>query len=756
MSLKPIKRSRRHSNRRPRLESGNWNFHWNPKRSWTRFDPTKHKRVLLGLFILSIIGFVSLWAQDQSNPLFHSVTAGGPGTHDPLTRSLLWSSTDTTGNEWGFNFDSGPASGTTCASYYNASQSCILLFPSANQFGIALTKNKVDFSTVSAKALEMLFTWSSGLNNCCGSVGNNAWGIYLTRNGTLPTQTSYDPRNDASVGFMIEIYQISGNCNHGAESACMFEYDEFIQHDTAQTIKQENTGCSPTSNRLLCPTSSTGFAVPASGPVYMDSVLNFTGYTAKGSTTCTVAYQSFGVSSFEGCSFLVDDKGDGLSVGPTTQYPTLNFQGVQYYVGLFATNTLGTNYRISFRLDQGPQFPAPLTSAFANKGFQFNQATFQPPVSTPPNVDTGGLFGPLIKALISIGVFILNAILAFIGFIAPALQAALNFLESIMVSALNGIGNALGLGNVGTDLQSLINSVITFFTSGSFANIFSNLPTIFNRLIDTLTIYFPWLPNAIAIGVNIAAFLINGSGFALTVFLDATLIGVGAAVTILIVLFFVYTGDNSLGGVLEFWETTEWLILGLGLKFLAYLVNFVLDVVTAIIGVIPKPFVQMVAHQLPRIPIVEVDARFVPPSGAMGEISNGNLFAVALWISGLLFTDLFESASPALPGSIGALVPAAAAPLVALKGLVPLLAIMTVFVWMAAIFIVPIGWFSNAMDLGVNLPFESSLGNRPSAHLGVRVRKAEKHNVKGSVQALTGLFRRQKKYVPAKPEENIN
>ena len=195
-----------------------------------------------------------------------------------------------------------------------------------------------------------------------------------------------------------------------------------------------------------------------------------------------------------------------------------------------------------------------------------------------------------------------------------------------------------------------------------------------------------------------------------------------------IIFWFIYTGDDAFGGVLAFFETTQWMIFGLGLKFLANLINFSLDVVTNLIGLIPKPVIQMVAHAFPRIPIVEVNARFVWPSLDLGEIRVANLFSVALWTSGFLFFDFYESANPALPGSIIALQPNTANLIRPISGLIPLLEILTIIIWGATFLMIPINMLQPIMgDLG-GVPFEAGPGRHISTGPGAfRVAKARKH-----------------------------
>lgn len=640
-----------------------------------------------------------VWSQDPGNTLFHSQTRN-PAYVDPYT--VLYSDALVSGDL------SGWTGNRITFQTYGAGK-VIQLAADNNGPAIAISKSSIDMSSASSKELALEFSYSIS-----SAVNNNEFGWFLTRNSTAPavgTDASFNPRSDPSVAAYFEMNEQAGP---------NVRLDFYIQHSADVAIINEQygsiaSGCAGGSTVGDCMIVTTQAELTGSGFAnYAIAFLNYTG--------------SAGMNTGSDLAIV------GSAVpGPTVNVlPWLQIQGVNYYIGFWVAKSGGT---VGF-LQNSPANTVTVNgitlgcsgSTIPGPCLQVENAV---PIaaaasSPPPTIDSGGFFGPLIKALIPIGVFVMNAVLSFVGFLTNAIQSALGILETVLVAELNFLGGLLGFGNVGTSVQQMINAFIAFFTNGSFASIFTNLPSSVTRLLDLLTIYFPWLTTAISWGATIAAFFVNGINFALTTATFATNIGSAVAVTMLIVLYFVYTGDNALGGVLEFWQTALWLVVGTGLKFLIMLVNFALDVVTNIVGIIPKPMIQMSTHALPRLPLVNTDASFVNPSGLMGEIRNGNLFAVALWISGLLFTDLFESASPTLPGSIGNIVPSAAPALVALKGLIPLLEIMTFFSWTAAAFVVSLGWLTNAFDFG-ELPVSSNLGERPQTHFGIRVSKAEKH-----------------------------
>src|SRR5207245_4991162 len=91
----------------------------------------------------------------------------------------------------------------------------------------------------------------------------------------------------------------------------------------------------------------------------------------------------------------------------------------------------------------------------------------------------------LINALVSIGVYILGAILQFVGYIA-----------SLIITAMNVVGNFLGIGPLGTDMVNLFGTILglvatvftNFFTWAS--NIASTIGNAFLALTALLTTYF--------------------------------------------------------------------------------------------------------------------------------------------------------------------------------------------------------------------------------------------------------------------------
>jgi hypothetical protein len=105
-----------------------------------------------------------------------------------------------------------------------------------------------------------------------------------------------------------------------------------------------------------------------------------------------------------------------------------------------------------------------------------------PTTATPATVDTGGFFGPIVKALLGIGIWIVTNVLAFLVYIGsivwPLFAATWGFLANAVKTVLDAIGNFFGLGNLGTQLVSFFTSAGNFivqYLSGVSAQIGNSL-----------------------------------------------------------------------------------------------------------------------------------------------------------------------------------------------------------------------------------------------------------------------------------------
>src|SRR5207245_8254953 len=110
--------------------------------------------------------------------------------------------------------------------------------------------------------------------------------------------------------------------------------------------------------------------------------------------------------------------------------------------------------------------------------FAFSIFTPNPPTATqpPPYIDTGGFFGPIIRALVSIGVYIMSALASFFGIIFAAFRLALDTL-----------GNFLGVGPIGSQIASALSNFAVWITS-IFGTAFSQVVNATNFIVSSLSV----------------------------------------------------------------------------------------------------------------------------------------------------------------------------------------------------------------------------------------------------------------------------
>src|SRR5207249_7917320 len=473
MSLKPIRSSRRVRKRAGAYRSFHSRQQWKPWKGWTGPIIKKNILGLFGkeLFVLLLIGLaitVGLAAMysDPNNSLFHSIQSN-PNycvktafeqfhdlpCGDPLT--TVWDDQAASGN---FISDFVSTPGSHSAQGYSSRWGWQLT-SNATDSAIALTKTSVDFSVVSGKELAFFNKWnlfSGGVQTSCGLLScPREWGWYLTRSGVLPSSTGYSPQDDANVALIFQ--------NSNQTSGTKVYNRLLIQRDAASTLTSGLGNCSSVGTCFV----DTAFTTISSlsMPNYM--VLNFTGNAGSGGNN--------------GRSYIVVDPISGQYNSFTL--PWFHFQGISYYIGFYVRYGNPTAQSILWYADSQP-----VETCGEMCSIMYVPT---PPASVPPpqpTIDTGGFFGPVIRALISIGVFILNAILSFIAYLAPAINSAIQFLESIVVTILNTIGNLLGFGNIGTDLQILINDIIQFFSNTSYG-----LPAFILNFPAYFTNFLTWL-----------------------------------------------------------------------------------------------------------------------------------------------------------------------------------------------------------------------------------------------------------------------
>ena len=179
------------------------------------------------------------------------------------------------------------------------------------------------------------------------------------------------------------------------------------------------------------------------------------------------------------------------------------------------------------------------------------------------------------------------------------------------------------------------------------------------------------------------------------------------------------------------------------IKWVGFLFNLGLDLLTFLVGLVPKPFVQIAASRVPRLPILETSARVVFPSMDLSEFRSGNILSPWLWTLGFWFDVWFESRTPPLPGSLAALVPATAANMQLLANLLPLMQVL-VFIssGLMALWIVMLPLKLLGADLGIFETIGIGAGGRPTNAPGaIRFSRGQKHfqrRLQGKVATGTG------------------
>src|SRR5438445_9969194 len=418
-----------------------------------------NKRFVLGIVILIIIlGGIVL----TQGPLFHSWIYGPTrpsygGPQDPVT--TMWKATSPQSDVSEFNTICNPAPTSTCGIFVSGANKTLVLTPNSTTTAVALTKVSSSFSVLSGKQMYDLFTWNTALRCCALS---KQFGFYLTTNGTLPTQPQYLPYTDPSVSFLWL-----------TEATSSTTYDTFLffKRGETQSIATGDVGCFAPSSTCFMHFQWLNATTKTVNGVNTEMILNFTGATSTVSSC-----RAPGVGN--NCSTLAIDpfRSPSQQANVTSQVlPWFNFQSQSYYVGFYASFGLGITgtSSIGFTFDGNAGGASLCSQSFGSNGFpcmDMNLYIPSPTVSNPANIDTGGWFGPIIRALISIGVFIAQNIINFLAFLArvlfPVLATVFGILSNALVAVLNAIGNFFGLGNIGTTISNFFTAVGNFLVNG--------------------------------------------------------------------------------------------------------------------------------------------------------------------------------------------------------------------------------------------------------------------------------------------------
>lgn len=625
-----------------------------------------------------------------------------------------------------------------CGSFnsnFQSSGPAILLQSNSTCASEMLSKTAIDISQVARQEFVMRLP----VLMPSVAVSNNLI-MFLTRNSTLPTQgENFNPQNSPQVALMLEV---SRNNYYVTE----------IQKDSSLPILPSGYArvCGSTTQNgpeLMC-AATASWDTAATGGNYIDLVLNMTGNTQSGNIGSYAEQNQYGAGTCgtSPCS----------SIRNSGDLPWLLVSGVKYYVGVWnARNnpTIGIG---------GTGGGGDVDIAYATPFV----------VANAPAIDDSGFFGPIIRALIAIGVFILNELLAFVSFIAPALQAALTFMETLVTNILNLIGNALGFGNVGTDLSTFLNNMVTFFTNGSYGlpAFFGFFGTYFTNFLRWLQIDFQFIGPIFTIANSILIFGVNGIAEAITIItigLQMLLFGYG---TLMVFSFFLYVGDDGIGGLFTYLGTMEAIAFKI-LNSIVIVTNLGIDFLIMMISLIPKPFIQMTATRVPRLPTIESGASMSFPKLDFGEARNGNMIVYWLWCMGLWFVCWFESQNPALPGSLAMLDPAVASNVRQLGTFIPLMQAATLvsggvlLIWFCMLPLRLAGIDVTEAPLGASLgrisgPGPSSVSlSAGKKHLFGPAKRAEKEHQAGEVkkeeEAKKAIEKRSKEIEEKKRSEEL-
>jgi hypothetical protein len=575
-----------------------------------------------------------------------------------------WTCADSTGNvcptTWDYQFS--VFFGFTCAPGYQCQNTALsstnLLGLQANSTnpGVALTKSPIDVSTASAKELFMYETW----HNTTVIAAAKPWGWYLTTNSTFPSQANYFPLNDTNVVLANIVYP-----NAAGTSKNYYEYmaktggtqsspnQNLLSSSGAGTNPYPN--CPQTSTLYMCAGNEQGAS--STNFFAISTTLNFTGTganTANGgySLLCVDTTPSTNPPTSAFCSSstqtpTISSCTTGQVICATTTLPFFNMQSGPYYLGLWSS--AGQSATI--------QFGTSNSGAAAQRANSIWYWVPNPPpqASPPATISESGFFGPLVKALLGIGVWIVSNTISFItwlaGVVAPFLAATFTVLVGVFQAELNALGGFFGWGNIGDQFINFAAGIITYFTTG-LSDALGWLIRLVLRAIDLIKIanfwvnfYLGGLLNILADGLNVIQFIVR-IGTTITTFLGSSY------VFLLCIIFLWYDADMGIAGWHAWFETVKWLAF-ISFDFLERMINFGISSITWIIGRIPT----MDGTTLPELPTIAIGGGPIWPSMEMTALREGNVFALFGQLIGVTFLFWFETSG--LPGSIGANVPAA-------------------------------------------------------------------------------------------------
>jgi len=265
-------------------------------------------------------------------------------------------------------------------------------------------------------------------------------GWYFTRNATAPSQIAdYTPVTDDNVGMVVR--HTDGGA--GTESGVL-----FIQKDTGIDVSSGDPGgCSTGGTVFLCDDGSLPDSTAEAS--YSELRLNFTGNVGSASST---SYLFIGETALP----------PNIAGATTTEtLPWLQFQGQQYYLGIYVRA-------------RSPD-PVAIEWDFVNPEIFLSTPLPSTPEIPSQRIDTGGFFGPIIRALINVGLLVIEQITRFFGWVID-----------LFVDAMNVVGDFFGLGAIGTAIRDALVGVGTW-VSNVFGTIFGQAVNIATAISNTLS-----------------------------------------------------------------------------------------------------------------------------------------------------------------------------------------------------------------------------------------------------------------------------
>ena len=343
------------------------------------------------ILLLALLGIGLLFTADQLlKP--GSVYATVPESHPG---QVIWAdNTPGNTNAWNCRLAS-----------YNSTIGGITLNSNTTHTAMCITKSKIDMSTVSGRELLISYDWYLSSNP---GTYPNQWGWFFTTNNTIPNETAnYLPNDDIEVSMV----RLSGDQGGGNYASTL-----YIQRQEGQAISSVDFGCRPSGSVYICGGAT---AFPANSGVgrVANTLLNYTGNPND-----------------PGHNSQVNDNNVRTNQDDLSWF---QFATVPYYFGFF----------------EMLRSPDPIGFSFVTPSIDnvLMPATPQPP---PQNIDTGGFFGPIIRALIQIGVIALAFIAQFLGYLAD-----------VFVTAMNAVGNFFGLGAIGTAIRDALTGTANFIVN---------------------------------------------------------------------------------------------------------------------------------------------------------------------------------------------------------------------------------------------------------------------------------------------------